>query len=87
MNVLQEEPEGIMSVRFKEEASAQACLLRMNGRHFGGRRIEAFFADPKVKYQKSKKGDDVFQDEEEEKQRLEKFSQWLEKDKNVDGDS
>lgn len=69
-----------MSVRFKEEAPAQACLMRMNGRHFGGRRIEAFFADSKSKYRKSKKGGDVLQDEEEEKQRLENFSQWLEGD-------
>lgn len=76
--IVQEEPEGIMSVRFKEEAPAAACLRLMNGRHFAGMKIEAFYPDSRVKYRKSKKGGDVLQDEEAEKERLEKYSQWIE---------
>lgn len=69
-----------MSVRFKEERPAAACLRLMNGRHFAGMKIEAFYPDSRVKYRKSKKGDDLFQDEEEENERLEKFSKWIEED-------
>jgi len=68
--------EGVCSVKFKSEESAAACIEMMNGRWFGGRKIEAYVYDGKEKYKtKQKDGADA---EKEEAERLEKFAQWLE---------
>ena len=32
-------PKGIVSVKFKTEEGAQACLKKMHGRYFGGRQV------------------------------------------------
>ncbi|CAG8698500.1 72_t:CDS:2, partial [Scutellospora calospora] len=73
---LQKEPDGIVSVKFKDSLSAEACVLKMNGRFFAGRRIEAQIFDGKQKYQKtSSKSNET---EEEESNRLEKYAKWLE---------
>lgn len=34
-------PEGVVSVRFKTEEAAHACIGKMQGRFFGGRQLEA----------------------------------------------
>ncbi|GAA5967514.1 hypothetical protein JCM3765_004692 [Sporobolomyces pararoseus] len=52
------EEKGIMTVRFKEELSAQACIAKMNGRFFAGRTIKAYPMNSKHKFSKSGKGDD-----------------------------
>ncbi|CAG8515903.1 16425_t:CDS:10 [Rhizophagus irregularis] len=72
------EPEGVVSVKFKDQLSADACVMKMNGRFFAGRRIEAEIFDGKQKYQKTnaKSGET----EEEESVRLEKYSKWLEQE-------
>lgn len=49
------EPEGIVSIKFKEVESAQACIKLMHGRSFDGRVVEAFLATGKEKFQKTKK--------------------------------
>lgn len=36
---VQKEEDGVMTVKFKEPVSAQACVAKMNGRYFGGRRV------------------------------------------------
>jgi HIV Tat-specific factor 1 len=53
----------------------------MNGRSFGGQVVEAFIADGKEKYRKSKEkpAADDEADKEDEK-RLDKFSDWIEKE-------
>ncbi|KAJ3517572.1 hypothetical protein NM208_g14686 [Fusarium decemcellulare] len=49
-----QEPEGIVSVKFKEAESALACIKLMHGRSFDGRTVEAFLATGKEKFKKSK---------------------------------
>ncbi|CCG81546.1 putative Nuclear mRNA splicing factor-associated protein [Taphrina deformans PYCC 5710] len=74
------EPDGIMSVRFKDESHAEACIKVMHGRFFGGRQVVAELFDGKLRYLKTGKtsgGDDEGDDE---AQRLEQFGAWLEGD-------
>jgi len=65
------EPEGIMTVRFREPASARACERRMNGRYFAGRQIVAVLVDGKPKFRR------VAHDEPEENARHDAFGAWL----------
>ncbi|KAG9097266.1 hypothetical protein FS749_006654 [Ceratobasidium sp. UAMH 11750] len=79
-----EENDGVMTVKFKDPVSAQACILKMNGRFFAGRRIQAEFYDGRERYKKSgdvpaldadgEEGDDA------ERKRLDDFAAWLMKD-------
>lgn len=50
-----EEPEGIVSVKFQDAESAQACIHVMHGRSFDGRTVEAFLATGRERFRKSKK--------------------------------
>ncbi|KIK67446.1 hypothetical protein GYMLUDRAFT_1020457 [Collybiopsis luxurians FD-317 M1] len=72
------EKDGVMTVKFRDPLSAQACVLRMNGRFFDGRQVEASLYSGKQRFQRSGAGDD-FEDEgdEAEKKRLDDFAQWL----------
>lgn len=36
---MQKEEEGVMTIKFKEATAAQACVLKMNGRFFDGRKV------------------------------------------------
>ncbi|KAF8325274.1 uncharacterized protein EI90DRAFT_2186841 [Cantharellus anzutake] len=79
------EEDGIMTIKFKEPLSAQACVIKMNGRFFDGRRVEASLYEGKSKYKKSSsgadhEGDDEHGGDEDEKKRLDAFASWLEKD-------
>ncbi|KAG6880347.1 hypothetical protein C0992_011098 [Termitomyces sp. T32_za158] len=72
------EKDGIMTVKFRDPISAKACLLRMNGRFFAGRRIEASLFSGRQRFQRSGAGGDVEgEGEEGEKKRLDDFAQWL----------
>ena len=51
-----EEVEGIVSVRFRDTESADACIKLMHGRSFDGRIVEAFLSTGKEKFNKSDKG-------------------------------
>ncbi|KAI9506716.1 hypothetical protein BX070DRAFT_186334 [Coemansia spiralis] len=70
--------EGVIAVKFKDEAAAKACVKTMNGRFFAGRQIEAAIYDGHTRYKSSsrdrqrggKKADD-------ENERMEKYAQWL----------
>ncbi|KAI0675135.1 hypothetical protein C8Q78DRAFT_966068 [Trametes maxima] len=71
-----EEPEGVMTVKFKDPLSAQACVLKMNGRFFAGRRIEASLYAGRQRFKRS--GGDVLGDaDDNEKKRLDDFAKWL----------
>ncbi|KAG2176418.1 hypothetical protein INT43_005658 [Umbelopsis isabellina] len=70
-------PGGIISVRFKEVESAEACIKLMDKRFFAGKQISAEIYDGQTKYQKSGSSD-TQEDEEAEKARLEKYAKWLE---------
>ncbi|KAF8441368.1 hypothetical protein L210DRAFT_3759977 [Boletus edulis BED1] len=74
------EPEGIMTVKFRDPLGAQACVLKMNARFFAGRRIEASLYIGKQRFRRSGHGDgdDVEGDSDEaEKKRLDNFATWL----------
>ncbi|KAG9316468.1 hypothetical protein JVU11DRAFT_2504 [Chiua virens] len=72
------EPEGIMTIKFRDPLSAQACILKMNGRFFAGRRIEASLYVGKQHFKRSGVGDDIEGDSDEaEKKRLDNFATWL----------
>ena len=57
------EEDGIVTVRFSNPASAEACARAMNGRFFGGTRCEAYVPEGRERFQKSGKYDE---DEDEE---------------------
>ncbi|KAJ3222603.1 hypothetical protein HK099_002115 [Clydaea vesicula] len=67
-------PDGVISVRYKDAASALACVKNMNGRWFSKRKIEASIYDGKLKYEKTISS---LENEEEEELRLKKYEEWL----------
>jgi len=72
------EKDGIMTVKFRDPISAQACLLKMDGRFFAGRRIEASLFSGKQRFKRSGAGDEIEgEGDEAEKRRLDDFAQWL----------
>ncbi|KAL0574955.1 hypothetical protein V5O48_007000 [Marasmius crinis-equi] len=73
-----QEPEGVMTVKFRDPISAQACVLKMNGRFFAGRKIEASLYSGKQRFRRSGAGEEVEgEGDEAEKKRLDDFAQWL----------
>ncbi|KAG6810975.1 hypothetical protein H0H92_009558 [Tricholoma furcatifolium] len=70
------EKDGIMTVKFRDPISATACLLKMDGRFFAGRRIEASLFSGKQRFKKSGTGGDNGGEDGEAK-RLDDFAQWL----------
>ncbi|RSL70666.1 hypothetical protein CEP53_001824 [Fusarium sp. AF-6] len=54
-----QEPEGIVSVKFKDADSALACIKLMHGRSFDGRTVEAFLASGKEKFKRSQQDQSV----------------------------
>ncbi|OAA73526.1 Nucleotide-binding, alpha-beta plait [Cordyceps fumosorosea ARSEF 2679] len=57
-----EEEDGIVTVRFKDAESALACIKLMQGRSFGGMRVEAALATGKERFRKSKANNDDVSD-------------------------
>ncbi|KAK9388644.1 hypothetical protein V1515DRAFT_578964 [Lipomyces mesembrius] len=78
------EPDGVISVKFRNEDHALDCVSKMDGRYFSGRQLEASIYDGQVRYRKSgkKHGDE---DDKVEEERLARFGEWLEHDE-ADGD-
>ncbi|GAA5940146.1 hypothetical protein JCM1841_005963, partial [Sporobolomyces salmonicolor] len=79
------EEKGIMTVRFRDDLAAQACIAKMNKRFFAGRTIRAYPMDGSVKYRKSTRADEADKDEADEEkerkeaERLDRYAEWLEK--------
>ncbi|KJZ73548.1 hypothetical protein HIM_07104 [Hirsutella minnesotensis 3608] len=48
-----QEPEGIVTVKFKEPEAAAACIKAMHGRRFDGRTVQADYATGKEKFRKN----------------------------------
>lgn len=69
------EEDGVVTVRFGNAMSANACVKALDGRWFEKRRVEASIADGKERFKKTRKQD---ADEEDEEARLEKFSKDIE---------
>ena len=66
-------PEGVVTVRFREEEAARACVVRMHGRFFGGRQLQAAMWDGFSNFHVR-----VTESEEEQAARLERFAAELE---------
>ncbi|KAK9820468.1 hypothetical protein WJX72_010675 [[Myrmecia] bisecta] len=73
VKVYHQNPEGVVSVKFKTEEGAQNCIQVMNGRFFGGRQLEAAMWDGVTKYYVK-----AAETEEEQAARLERFAQEIE---------
>lgn len=59
------EPEGVVSVKYKRPESADACVQLMDGRNFGGQRVEAYIPSERIKFKKSKDNNDEAGSEED----------------------
>lgn len=59
------EPDGVVSIKFRKPESAAACVELMDGRAFGGQRVEAYIPTGKLKFRKSKDNNDEAGDEED----------------------
>lgn len=68
-------PDGVVSVKFKQEEHVQGCIAKMNGRWFGGLQIAAHRWDGVTNYALVKAKDSV----EQEEARLDAFAKELEK--------
>ena len=71
LRVAENNPEGIVILNFKSNASANPCVEKMNGRMYAGRKISAALWDGYTNHVKK-------ESEEERKQREQEFGAWLE---------
>ncbi|OQD70289.1 hypothetical protein PENDEC_c025G06076 [Penicillium decumbens] len=87
------EPEGVVMVKFVDPQAAQQCVKSMDGRYFGGTRVEAYISDGREKFRKTNERRAALEDmaergidaeDEEEKQRLDEFGTWLESSHTVE---
>ncbi|PYH99383.1 putative nuclear mRNA splicing factor-associated protein [Aspergillus ellipticus CBS 707.79] len=87
------ESDGVVSVRFLEPEAARNCVKMMDGRFFGGTRVEAYIADGSEKFKKTNEKRAALEDlaekgfdapDEEEEQRLDEFGTWLESSHTVE---
>lgn len=73
------EPSGVVSVKFQHKDDALECVKKMNGRFFGGHRLEAAIYDGLEHYKRTpKQGANDDDAEKDENKRLEDFGNWLE---------
>eukprot|EP00884_Botryococcus_braunii_P010462 jgi/Botrbrau1/19417/Bobra.0338s0044.1 len=69
VRIFHQNPNGVISVRFKLEDGAALCVERMNGRFFGGRQVLAHMWDGFTNYNIK-----VKETEEEERARLDRYA-------------
>ncbi|SNX81933.1 related to Splicing factor U2AF-associated protein 2 [Melanopsichium pennsylvanicum] len=81
-----QEPEGLITVKFKTSEQARQCVNMMQGRFFARRRIDAFVMSAKPKLRRSGKGPDDAVDsdnegqghaDKDEEKRRDAFATWL----------
>ena len=65
------EPEGILTVRFRQFEQAEEFVKKVNGRGYSGQKLQVSLAEDRPKFKKSAKGD--ASDSEDEAERLEQF--------------
>ncbi|WIA20083.1 hypothetical protein OEZ85_005943 [Tetradesmus obliquus] len=82
VRVFASHPQGIITVRFKQEEPAQACLGKMNGRFFGGHQIVAHMWDGFTSYHIKVKEQETA---EEQAARLDAFARELEQQQHAAG--
>jgi len=71
IKVFERNPMGVVAVKFLLHPAALRCIDKMNGRFFGGKKLEAFFYDGFTDYE-------VKETEEQKEQRVEEWNKWLE---------
>jgi HIV Tat-specific factor 1 len=59
------EPQGIITIRFKEFESAEKCRDAWNGRNFAKRKLEVTIAEDRVKFKKSARNEEQDSSDEE----------------------
>ncbi|KAF5838671.1 hypothetical protein DUNSADRAFT_2435 [Dunaliella salina] len=74
VRVFKDHPDGVVSVKYKTDEGAAACLEKMNGRFFGGRQLRTAMWDGITNFAIVK----VQETPEEEEARLERFARELE---------
>lgn len=87
------EPDGVVTVRFTDPGAAMQCVRVMDGRFFGGTRVEAYISDGREKFKKTNEKRAALEDiaergvdaeDEEEQRRLDEFGTWLESSHTVE---
>lgn len=73
VKVCENNPHGVVLVRYKDRKDAQKCIQLMDGRWFGGKQIHAVEDDGSVNHA-------LFRDYKDDEERLEKFAAELEAD-------
>ncbi len=80
VRVFEDNPDGVVEVRFIEHTAAEECIEKLNGRYFGGRSVKAEMWDMHTNY-------NVKETAEEIEQRHNRFGKMLEQgDKDDDSD-
>ena len=74
VRIFQHHPEGVVSVKFRTPDAAAACIRVMEGRFFGGRRLEAALWDGVANFNVKRAGESA----EEQAARLEAYAAALE---------
>ena len=75
-------PNGVVSIRFKEPEAAEKCVAAMKGRWFGGRQLGALMWDGFTNY--AKEGTGQGETAAEQQARLERFGKELEDSEDAD---
>jgi HIV Tat-specific factor 1 len=79
VRVFEHHPEGVVSVKFRDPADADACRVKMHGRWFGGRQLSAAMYDGRTDLDAHRpKTNKLGETEEEQAARLERFARELE---------
>ncbi|KAH8425957.1 U2 snRNP complex subunit CUS2 [Aspergillus melleus] len=87
------EADGVVMVRFLEPEAAKRCIQVMDGRYFGGTRVEAYIANGSERFKKSNEKRAALEDlaergldaeDSDEEQRLDEFGTWLESSHTVE---
>jgi HIV Tat-specific factor 1 len=58
VKIFERNPEGVVAVKFSEQWAAEKCIQVMNGRFFGGKKIEVDFYDGWTDYYVPEKEED-----------------------------
>jgi len=74
VTVYENNPDGVVQIKFKEDAAAERCIQLMNGRFFAGRELKCFYWDGKTDYRRTR------ETMEDEQRRLDDFGKWIEGD-------
>lgn len=72
--IYEDNPDGIVKIKFKTPKAAEDSIKLFNGRKYNGRIISVFYWDGKTDYNKIK------ETEENEKERIKEFGEWLEQE-------